>query len=124
MLDIFFYKNEVYTERLVEFRFDGPDYYLKTSYESYHMNLSFNYKNFNVQSTYQQKLFYHKIIEVLMQGLKLSLYWSYTVKHYNVLILRLLVAPEFRRVVSYQRLKTIKKFKSPELKVVTVGYRR
>ena len=31
----FFKRNEVYTERLVEFHIDGPDYYLKTSYKSY-----------------------------------------------------------------------------------------
>ena len=30
-----FYKNEVYTDRLVEFRIDGLDNYLRTSHESY-----------------------------------------------------------------------------------------
>ena len=36
MLNLYlFHKNEVYTERLVEFRIDGPDYYLTTSHESY-----------------------------------------------------------------------------------------
>ena len=30
-----FYKNEVYSEELVEFRIDGLDYYLRTSHESY-----------------------------------------------------------------------------------------
>ena len=32
---ILFYKNEVYTERLVKFRIDGLHYYLRTSHESY-----------------------------------------------------------------------------------------
>ena len=32
---ILFYKNEVYAEKLVEFRIDGLDYYLRTSHKSY-----------------------------------------------------------------------------------------